>query len=275
LAIYFLVGIKNCCLQKYVMGWRNILPIVIFILIPLAYAFGSGFNYWAHSGGVIIFWILGVIIFIFKTQDIKNKLRFLYITGIIVQLTVLLIAVNAINHAYGYDQRLAFNNCVASFGSKNSTLRFSNSYCEFLGEISKKVAGAGFQSGDGVIDLTGMSPGVLYAMRASSIGSAWIIGGSSGSLGFTKALLEGVDCKSLSKSWLLLGPGGPLQISPDNPDEITSSFGASFPDDYVFEAHWITPIGFVGDGAKRNHHLYRPVKNGDNILQKCLIKRNS
>jgi len=131
----------------------------------------------------------------------------------------------------------------------------------------------GFESNSPVIDLTGKSPGILYAMRAQPVGSAWIMGGSPGSFNWTKAVIDGINCETLGRTWLLLEPGGPLQIAPDNPDALISFFGAKLSVDYELTSHWVTPKGIVGDGANRLQRLYRPI-HPEIIKDRCLIIRD-
>lgn len=249
----------------------QILLFITFALMPYAYALGSGLNYWQQEASAVIFWVLSILIFISAVVPRANSIRYIYFCGLLMQSIFIFILFAVIESPYAYDQSLRFNKCRANFGY--SELKFSNNYCEFVNKINSTMDDIGFNSNTPVIDLTGKSPGILYAMRAQQVGFAWIMGGSPGSFNWTRAVIDGINCETLGRSWLLLEPGGPLQISPDNPDALLNFFGAKLSVDYELTSHWLTPKGIVGDGANRLQRLYRPI-HSEIIKDRCLIMRD-
>ncbi len=120
-----------------------------------------------------------------------------------------------------------------------------------------------------MIDLTGHSPGLLYALGASSTGSAWIYGN------FTKTsknanrvateILNSVKCDELARAWLLVEPNGPVSISPD----VLKAFGADFNYDYKAVGSFLTKPTVGGFRKIRTQIIYMPVRTSTQANKQC------
>ena len=120
-----------------------------------------------------------------------------------------------------------------------------------------------------MIDLTGQSPGILYAMGASNIGQPWTIGGYPGSDALAVAMLKKVTCKELAAAWLLAEPEGSRKISP----EILLSFGANLATDYEIVDTFKTAEGAGGYKEVRVQQLLKPVRSVDAAINACGIAK--
>lgn len=105
-----------------------------------------------------------------------------------------------------------------------------------------------------MIDLSGQSPGILYAIGAKNIVQAWIIGGYPGSLKVSKAALDHVPCEKIAEAWVLIEPDGPRSI----PTGLMSNLGAAFPRSYHEVGSWRNAEGAGGYDASRAQELYKP-----------------
>jgi hypothetical protein len=128
---------------------------------------------------------------------------------------------------------------------------------------------SGFKPGDPVIDLSGQSPTLLYAMGAESIGAAWMIGGYTGSLKYATAVMGRVSCEKLAAAWVLVEATGPRSI----PTELMADMGAMFPQNYKHAGTWSTADGAGGYIASRVQELYRPTNPAD-TLKACKALRD-
>ncbi|WP_460111420.1 hypothetical protein [Pseudomonas sp. H3_D04] len=145
----------------------------------------------------------------------------------------------------------------------------SEEYAGYLIEARSAALQAGFQPGTPVIDLSGQSPGMLYAMGATSIGQAWMIGGYPGSFKMASEALKRVRCDQLAAAWLLTEPEGPRSLS----DNLVSSFGAK-PSDYEVVGSWKTAKGAGGFDQRPAQQLLKPIKNLDTSIKACIESRN-
>ena len=242
------------------------------ISFPFVYAFGSNVNYWSVSSAAIIFWMLaGVLV---AVQCLKISSYNLLCMAVIAELAIAQFLWVGIKNRYGSDQPLWLNVTPVNFGINGGSLFLSENYANFINQIRKEAYDHGFKPGTQMIDLSGLSPGILYSLRAKSLGSVWMIGGRPGTIKFALAALALETCNELSQAWILIEPGGPLQISPDNPNLILNSFGATLEGEYELVASWNTPVGMSGDGVHRLQQLFRPKSGGLKLYEACLRSRD-
>jgi hypothetical protein len=131
----------------------------------------------------------------------------------------------------------------------------------------------GFEPGMPVIDLTGHSPGVLYALQASSVGSAWIYGNfvntrNTAEIAATE-ILKSVGCEEISRSWLLLEPNGPVSISPG----ILKGFGIDVASDYLRVGDFPTETSLGGFGEIQHQELLKPIRQTTTAIAACELAK--
>ncbi len=139
-----------------------------------------------------------------------------------------------------------------------------------IANVKLAIRKAGFEFKTPVIDLTGQSLGILYAIESESIGQAWTIGGYPGSLKLAEAVFERITCEKISKDWILFEQGGPRSIS----NELIQSLGAYFPNSFELVGKWQTAEGAGGYPVSRTQERYKPVKPSEK-LNTCMRLRKS
>ena len=137
---------------------------------------------------------------------------------------------------------------------RSSELKVSRASRDYIYNAISKSRRAGFEEGDPVIDLSGQSPGLLFAMGASNIGRPWFGGGYSGSVDYVALSLARESCKELAEAWILTEPGGPISIS----TEVIKSFGGNLSSDYHLIDSWMTAEWAGGYQQQRKQNFYRP-----------------
>jgi len=113
-----------------------------------------------------------------------------------------------------------------------------------------------------MIDLSGHSPGVLYALGANSVGVAWTLGGYPGTAKFVTRGLQGVPCEQLSEAWILAEPKGPRPV----PWSVLASFGVSSEDDFKLVGEMRSPEGQI-------QYLSRPTRDAQEAIKACEAAR--
>lgn len=240
---------------------------IMFIAFPHIYAFGTNDNYWHVGGFASLFWLLsGLVIVGSVVRDQKNLILLLPLVLGTQTISVVLIQ-NGMESPYRNDQALRLNDHPVDIGS--STLILSRGYATYLASSIGGARQVGFRAGTPVIDLTGQSPGILYALGAKGLGQAWLIGGYSGSLSFTMEALRRVPCDQIADAWLLAEPDGPRSI----PAEVLSRFGADLSRDYTTVASWETAEGAGGYEERRTQHLMKPNRSQKEALRLCESSR--
>ena len=134
------------------------------------------------------------------------------------------------------------------------------------------VIQASFQAGTPIIDMTGISPGVLYAIGAKAIGQAWMIGRPLGSNDMAQAMLNMVSCADISEAWLLIDPDSPVRLSLT----ILDNFGISFEQDFEMAAELSIPsTNLVRRGVPLHRlQLWKPTRPIQYATAACEKKRN-
>lgn len=243
--------------------------MVLFGLLPYAYAFGTSNNYWIPASQASIFWILAGAVLLSQLPS-KSRLISIFLSlSLAVQLVVVAIVQTGVNHPYRQPQPLREQSYSIEFGA-NSSLFISEDFGRYLEAVRGVAVEAAFDAGTPLIDLSGVSPGVAYFLRAKSIGQAWTIGGYPGSNRLAIEMQKRVACTDLASAWLLVEPEGVARISP----EILSRFGASWPEDYVLVGEFKTSGGAGEYKHPRRQQLFKPRRALDVATAACLVNRD-
>jgi hypothetical protein len=148
-------------------------------------------------------------------------------------------------------------------------LVLSKDFGRYVSEAMKTAKQVGFKQGTPMVDLTGQSPGILYAMGASNIGQPWTVGGYPGSAALAVKMLKKATCQELATAWLLLEPEGPRKIAP----QILLSFDANLATDFEIVGTFKTAEGAGGYKEVRVQQLLKPARSVDDAMAACSAGR--
>jgi hypothetical protein len=161
------------------------------------------------------------------------------------------------------------DNYKLDIGKSGSTLIISEGFGQYISEAIHVAKMAGFKEGTPMVDLTGQSPGILYALGASNIGTPWILGGYPGSDKFAVEALNRASCEDFSIAWLLTEANGPIKIS----SEILSSFGADLVKDFEIVGTVRTAEGAGGYREARLQQFFKPVRSVNIAMAACTASK--
>ena len=236
-------------------AWKG----AFFFAIPLIYAFGTNGNYWVVGGNVGMFYLVGSIVI---SNHLYSKTiifyRIIVVTSFSSLLISTLILIGGVLNPYRQSDDLRYQNEIISFGKKEASLYMSKEYAQYIKSAQGIVEQVEFASGTSIIDLSGQSPGLLYAIGAKNVGYPWLAGGYPGSFLFVREWLRRWPCQDLQNAWLLLEPNGPREVSYHVLDGLVAN---SFPVGYQLMGSWIVPKGVGGYLFDRTQFLYAPQKN--------------
>lgn len=236
-----------------------------FVFMPLVYAFGSNNNYWHLAGDACIFWVLAGVLFVTRSE-VKHGGEKRHIPY---ALAAPLLSVFFLQHGfvkpYRQPQPLWLNNQPVEFGNPAHSLTLSSGFAAYIEEANRKAQAAGFQPATPIIDLSGQSPGILFALGARSVGYPWLSGGYPGSVAVVKAALNRMNCRDLAGSWVLFERDGPRALD----SSVLSVFGADVEKDFEVVAHWNTAPGAGGYADVRSQELLRPTRPLTEAIADC------
>ncbi len=264
----------------------GIFPDVLLILaMPVIYVLGTSNDNWWQISHATLFWALAAAMLAVVPKAVSDSatdsssvptaaswhlapvlaivLATQFITAAIVQ--------TGIEAPYGQSAGLRNQHQRVTLGLSDATLRLTPGFASYLNDAQRKSAEVGFAPGMPLIDLTGRSPSVLYAMRASSTAGAWLIGGYPGSDPLASAMLERTSCEELARAWLLYQPVGSTGLSP----KILSVFGADMEADYEVATTIVLSERFFGSPEHWVQHLLKPRRSPEVAEAACVKARSA
>lgn len=240
---------------------------LFFLLLPYTSAFGTGNNYWLQSQLQGIFWVLSGLIILTPAISNKESWQILLPAAIGGQLITIVLLQIAMEFPYRQPQTLHQYNSPISIGASNSIIMLNKKNVIYLERAIKLSEKNGFKQNMPIIDLTGQSAGLVYALSGQAIGQPWMMGGYLGSDQFAIAALNRINCKEIVKAWILLMPTSTRQISP----KILTTFGIHTQKDYILAAEITTPIeeGNKEKSIPQKQLLLKPIRSVQEALKAC------
>lgn len=255
-------GLRSCSRQHITLA-------VFLALMPFVFAFGTNMNYWWYGSYAALFWImsgLSVCPALLKDKNYEQTRALLAIITVGISTVIVL---GGFSNPVRQNQPLYRQQSAVEIGESNSPLFLSNSFSKYVNDVKEVASKAGFISGTPILDLSGQSPGIVYAIGGWNISQPWMIGGLPGSNELASRSLEFVSCKDLASTWLIIEPGGPRSLSVS----LLNDFGSSLEDDYAYSGNWKAAPGSGGYPAERTQYLVRPIGDKDDAIESCEAAR--
>lgn len=238
--------------------WRPWILVVALAAVPYAYALGSSNSYWMMQSQASIFWVLAAVVAI--GSAVRTSMQApaqMAVFVIVAQCALVLVLDVGIHHPY---------NQAGGLRSMSTRLELEPGGTLVVDELQGRVFTAtvrdardrGFVSRTGVIDLSGRSPAMLFALQARPLGSPWTLGGYKGSTAAAIDAFDRVPCSQLATAWILDVPATSRSIDPD----VLLRRGLDARDDY----RTVSSIRLAGSAVQR---LRRPLGSKASMRAKC------
>jgi len=242
---------------------KGVALAVFFIVLPYVYAFGTGNNYWEQGGRAGLFWLLGGLVISIELAERNSAWRSLVPVAAAALLVPTGVLWAAMEHPYRQTQPLRLQATPAEIDHGNSRLFLTAEAAAYIRDLRKIAAENGFRAGDPVLDLSGVSPGAVYALGARAPGAAWLLAGYPGSNEFFTTALDQAGCEAVAASWILTEPGSPDTLSFD----LLRRYGIDVARDYreVGSVHSVR--GFAP--ANFEQRLLKPVRSHETAREAC------
>ncbi|MEO8855754.1 MAG: hypothetical protein ABI343_02080 [Burkholderiaceae bacterium] len=245
---------------------RNHLALAVaFMMVPHAFAFGTGNNYWQAGAGASLFWVFAGISILVAASRPSASWHVLLPAAAGVQLIAAVLMQVAIAQPYRQPQPLTRGGQLTALGPASSKLILNLGYSQYIRRLRDLSHEAGFAPGTPVLDMTGHSPGTLYGLGAKATGQPWILGGYAGSDRAAEFILGKVGCEELARTWLLVQPRGPRKLSP----AILQRSGMDMESDFTLVGSLDTPPGFGGYAVGTQQQLLRPTRASSIAEREC------
>jgi hypothetical protein len=243
---------------------RNAVALAaFFITLPYVYAFGTGNNYWEQGGRAGFFWFLAGTIITVELAARNAERRILTPIAAAALLVTTIVVLAAVEHPYRQTQPLRLQASETEIGPGKATLFLTDDAATYIRDLRRIAADNGLKTGDPLLDLSGQSPGSVYALGGRPPGAGWILAGYAGSNEFFSAALANESCDVLGTMWILTEPSLPASFSAS----LLQVYGIDISRDYQ-EAGSVRSVR----GASRTEFeqfLLKPSRDQDGARQAC------
>ncbi|MBV9564988.1 MAG: hypothetical protein JOY90_31755 [Bradyrhizobium sp.] len=207
-------------------GWAI---IILLLVLPYGFAFGTNNNIWDTAQHAGMFWLLAALAIGVRYSPACGldwpKLLPVVVLGLLISADMVFVAAQA---PYRQTEALDRQAVPLDIAPGRSRLFLSEDAAAYIGGLRRLAAESGFKEGDPVLDLTGARPGLLYAIGARPLAAAWTLGGYPGSADVVVAALGSEACAAIATSWILDAPGSASAI----PADVLRPFGIDVSTDY-------------------------------------------
>lgn len=209
--------------------YYHLIKIILFLyLLCFAYAFGSSNPLMLQMSGALVFLIIGVLfISMFISEQFGNKF-FINLVALFVGITILIILLVGYWYPYRLTQSIFHQNNSISFLGSTGQLSLDQKTYSYVNQMISCASAEGWKKGNGLIDLTGATPGASVILGAKIIAAPWFMGGYPGSEAYAKFNLSHVPSATLKQAWVLTAHKGVMKLS----DDVFHFFNSDFPNNY-------------------------------------------
>ena len=234
--------------------------VAIFLaLLPWIYAFGTNNNPWHNMGFAASFWVALAVVLTRETSEPSGpgaaQVPSASLASVTVVAVVASIALLMSGMRHPYRQAAPIGEQEQPVVVRGSALRLSGETATYLRDAVAGSRAAGLAAETPLIDLTGHSPGLVYAVGGRSPGDPWLIGGYPTSDARVVIGLQSVACSELASAWLLVEPTGLRRL---NEAAVLGAIGAVLEGDYLQVAAWHAPAAPGWKQGAGEQRLYRP-----------------
>ena len=240
----------------------------VLFFMPGAYVVGTNNNYWIVSGSAALLWILGGLVLLGVARERGGVVTTLALSGIATQVLTSVLLVRAADEPYRQVTPVRDSTIATRVGPHGASLKLTADVAAYIDDAREVTTGAGFVPGTPLIDLTGASPTLVYALGGRSLGQAWILGGYEGSEKAALQALDYVSCRDLARAWVLTDPGGARTI----PETVLRASGIHLSEDHNIAGEWKTAEGASGHPAT-TQVLWRPDRSAEAASEACSVAR--
>ncbi|OJY20115.1 MAG: hypothetical protein BGP02_08545 [Pandoraea sp. 64-18] len=252
---------------------RRWLLAALLLSLPHASAFGTNGNYWVQGASVALLWMLAVVFVAASVLPTHRRLVALVPFALVMQMATVTLISEGMASPYRQPPNLRQYTDAFDFPG-GGKLVLAADYRAYLAEVVTIARANGLTPGASMIDLTGQSSGVLFALQTRSLGQPWMVGAYPGSDRLATGSLDTESCRDVGGAWLFYEPGGPRSLSAQ---AVVAHFGGDLEADYANVGTLTTPEGAGGYTRARTQYLLRPIRSRSAAEIACLTarKRNS
>jgi hypothetical protein len=246
---------------------NSVALIAFFAMLPFALALGTGNIFWAVAARGGLFWVLAGFVVCAGFAAANAAWHKLLPAAALSMAVCIGILFSSMENPYRQTQPLRLQLTAVDVVPGKSRVLLSEETAEYIRDLHQLTSANGFKAGDPVLDLTGVSPGSLFAMGGRSVGVAWTLGGYPGTRDFLTTALDYEECQVIGASWILTEPGARDTLS----SEILGRFGIDVSTDYRDVGSISVVRSFSPQHSEQR--LLKPVRDSEVARRACANAR--
>ncbi|MGY4183224.1 hypothetical protein ACVIHH_008515 [Bradyrhizobium sp. USDA 4518] len=234
-----------------------------FLILPHLSALGTAANYWSIGARDALFWMLAVVAFLSPLAQQRQSIATLLPLAVLAQVLTASVVNGALLEPYGQVKDMRAYTAVMTMPG-GGKLVLSQSFHDYLAMARVQARAAGLETGAPMVDLTGVTPSLLYVLEARALGLPWLLGSYPGSSIVAMEALGLENCADLAKAWILIEPESPYHL---DQTRVLTSFGAEQAE-YIAAARFDAPVNGDYPNAYRQF-LLKPARPAALAEQSC------
>jgi hypothetical protein len=211
--------------------WRSIAMTGLLALLPACYSVGTGTPLIYSASQASIF-LLAAFIVLATAVHANRSARMFTATVTTSSFVTVGMLVGATVAPYRLSSAIWNQTEPVKIGPQSSPLLVDKPTADYISGLRSAASTNGFRFDTPVIDLTGNSPGAVFAMGGEAPGTPWLSGGYVGSIPYVQTILSRIPRDHLRQAWILTAPNTSAAL----PDSLPRSLGFNFPEDYEMVA---------------------------------------
>jgi hypothetical protein len=212
--------------------WRSIAMAGLLALLPACYSIGTGTPLIYSASQASIF-LLAAFVVLATAVHANRSARMFTATVTTSSFVTVGMLIGATVTPYRLPSAIWNQTERVEIGPQSSPLLVDKPTADYISGLRSAASTNGFRFDTPVIDLTGGSPGAVFAMGGEAPGIPWLSGGYVGSTAYARTTLSRIPRDHLRQAWILTSP----DTSGALPESLPRSLGLNFPGDYEMVAH--------------------------------------
>lgn len=237
--------------------------------LAFVFVFGTINRYQSQSGMAAYFFVLGAAVVTLAFRDVRGYER--AARAIAVFLLLLIAARVGWGSLLPYRQDApvwTMEEAIALPAASAHSLLLSENMARYIRDLRALAAAAGYQPGTPIIDLTGRTPGAVYALDGRALVFPWLLSTYEGSNPAAAYALSLWPTEALREAWVLA-----VHENADQSDALSPSIlrdlGLPFPEGYTPAGSVLRPI------SETLHTLWQPPRAPTNDAQPRVGSRSA
>lgn len=190
--------------------WPCLLACALSVMIAFMYGAASSNPLLHHTGGAAVFMIAATCVVARPLGERNSALVVCFLAFFSVALLL-----TSFEHPYRLPGPLAGQSVETQVGKPPRRLLLDPATASYLAHLDAAAQAGGFVTHTPLIDLTGASPGTVWALGGRAPISPWLAGGYPGSEAYVTQSLRMWDPALLASAWILTSPDGPRRVTTD------------------------------------------------------------